>query len=155
MTVTILEMQRDTAVEFFPELQPYVERALSFDHFNTITIPAIVEQLRRGYARVLLVTEGEQLLAAVVIQMFKATSGERVLHVLAAAGERSSEWLQPLRDKLVEIGKTEGVDSLTMSGRPGWAKKLRALGFRTASIDMRMRIDEDERIIRQQQGHAG
>lgn len=144
--VSILKLTAAEAVEFWPELQPYVLRALEYDHYNQVTLPGLVEQLRRGLAQTLVAADANgNMLSATVLMLHKTKSGERVLHVIASAGDDSARWLPQLIEKFHEIARQEGATSVTMTGRPGWGKKLHKFGFRVAQVDMRMAvIDEHE-----------
>lgn len=142
----VLELSRETAAEFWPEIRPFVSRALKYDVFNQFKISDIERQVREGFARVMICTAGEQLVAAHVLQIFKAIGGERVLHVLATAGDDSHLWMRALTDELEKLARTEGATAITMAGRPGWAKKLTKLGFKTEQITMRRPVTNGREI---------
>ena len=124
-TIQILELDKTQAAELWEELEPFVTKALAFDLYSTTSVAEIKHQVELGYARVLICAAGEQLLAANVVQLFRNTLGDRILHVLATAGDDSHMWLEPLVGALDELAGTEGAVAVTMSGRPGWARKLR------------------------------
>ena len=145
VTIRILELKQDTAAQFWPELAPFVRRALNFDAFNQMKVSDIEQQVTKGFARVLICTEGEQLLAAHILQLFKAIDGERVLHVLCTAGDDSHRWMADVIDHLDAMAELEGATAITMSGRPGWAKKLTRLGFRTQQIQMRKAVNGQQK----------
>lgn len=137
----ILELKPDQAQEFWPELLPYVKQALEYDPMNSVRIEDLVKQLGTGYSRVLIAERDGELMSASIAQLYLTNAGERVVHVVTTAGEQSHLWLPALRDKLQEIATQEQATSITMSGRPGWAKKLNNLGFRVAHVTMRMKVN--------------
>lgn len=139
--IRILELQPNQAVEVWDELVPYVQKALAFDIYATITLDEIEKQVTQGYARVLICADGERLLAANVVQLFKNAMGERVLHVLATAGDEAHRWLAELIDALNDLAAMEGAVAVTMSGRPGWARKLRPYGFKIDNVQMRRAVN--------------
>ena len=141
MEIKILELTQQQASGFWSELEPYVQRALSFDMYASTSVADLERQVKQGYARVLICARGEDLLAANVVQLFKTTIGERVLHVLATAGDESNVWLAPLIDLLNDIAATEGATAITMSGRPGWGRKLRPYGFKTDQVQLRRPVN--------------
>ena len=145
MAIKILELKNDQALDVWDELAPFVQRALAFDIYSTITLEEIHKQVQRGFARVLICADGERLLAANVVQLFKNAMDERVLHVLATAGDESHRWLAELVETLNDLAATEGAIALTMSGRPGWARKLRPHGFRTDNVQMRRPVNNEQR----------
>ena len=144
-TIQIVELQRDQAADVWDELVPFVRKALAFDIYSTITLDEIEKQVAGGYARVLICADGERLLAANVVQLFKNAMGERVLHVLATAGDEAHRWLAELIDALNDLAALEGAIAVTMSGRPGWARKLRPYGFRTDNVQMRRPVENEQR----------
>ena len=141
MEIQIVELTKSQAADFWEELVPFVQRALSFDPYATVSLGDLERQVREGYARVIICARGEELLAANVVQLFKNTMGERVLHVLATAGDQAHLWLEPLIESLNGIGALEGAVAITMSGRPGWARKLKVFGFRTDNVQMRRKVN--------------
>ena len=138
--ITVNQLETEASVALWPDLAPYISRALAFDPFESITLERIAEQVATGYARLLVAVKDEQILGATVVQMFKKND-ERVLHVLTTAGVDLEEWLPALIDELVTLAEEHNSAVITMSGRPGWSKKLRPFGFRTAHVQMRLEVD--------------
>lgn len=138
----ILELTAEQAEEFWPELEPLILRALHYDPFHTVGVNELRQQFGTGYSRVFIgADEGNQeLLMATVIQLHMLGSGERVLHIVTTAGGDSSRWLPELIDAMIALGKEENCESITVAGRPGWARKLSKIGFRTDYVNMRMHI---------------
>ncbi len=149
-SVNIIELKAQTAIEFWPELVPFVLKALDFDPYQTVTVGELLEQVQKGFARVLIAVDGPQLLSATLIQLFKTVSGDRVLHVVTTAGENSNDWLPALIDKFREIAATESCQRVTMSGRPGWTKKVNKFGFKVAHVTMEMRIESNGQFQQEQ-----
>jgi hypothetical protein len=135
------EIPSDQALAFWPELEPYVIRALQFDLQNTTSTDKIKRQLETGFARCLVCVTDTELKAVTIVALVKNTLDERMLHVTATAGENAREWLGELVAKLVEIAEADGCDGVTIVGRPGWAKKLNKHGFRIDQVSMRLNID--------------
>ena len=138
----ILELTAAQAEEFWPELQPLIERALKYDPFHTVGIEELRLQFGTGYSRVFIGADeaNQELLMATVIQLHLLGSGERVLHIVTTAGGDLSRWLQELIDTMIATAKAENCESITIAGRPGWARKLSRLGFKTDYVNMRMRV---------------
>lgn len=141
MTIYCTEIPATSALEFWPELQPYIARALAFDLYASTSVDKLKEQVRTGYARVLLCTDGDAILSATLVQLAKNTLDERLLHVVCTAGGKSADWLPVLREHLLEIARSEDCAAVTLSGRPGWARKLKTLGFKMDHVTMRLEAD--------------
>lgn len=146
MTIHIVDLMPHQAVDLFPELQPYILRALQYDPVESITLKELLEQVRSGMAKVMIAAEDATMLSATVVQLFKTTAGETVLHVVATAGDRSKDWLPVLVDHLSDIGRREGAKAISMSGRPGWTRKLSQFGFKTEHVVMRLDIENGRSI---------
>ncbi len=138
--IEVNQLETEAAVELWPDLAPYVSRALAFDPFESITLERIADQVATGYARLLVAVKDQQILGATVVQMFKKND-ERVLHVLTTAGVDLEQWLPALIDELVTLAEEHSSAVITMSGRPGWSKTLRPFGFKTAHVQMRLEVE--------------
>ena len=143
--IKILEPRPAQSLEFWSEIEPHIAQALRYDIYNTVTLDDLKKQVGQGFARVLLAHDGERIMAASIAQLFRNSLEERILHVIATGGSESHLWLVPLRDFLAEIAAKENCAAVTMAGRPGWAKKLVKLGFRTDMVSMRLEVNQDER----------
>ncbi len=139
--VCCVEIEAALSLDLWGEIEPFVIRALEYDVYASTSTEKIKEQIRTGYARVLVCTSGDDVLSATIVQLQKNVKQERVLHVITTAGEASEGWLYVLIEGLKEIAESEECEAVTISGRPGWARKLRQYGFRTAQITMRLNSD--------------
>ena len=138
MTIHCTELAGTDTIEFWAELEPFVIDALAFDLYNSITLKDLRRQIETGFARTLLCADDDRLLSVTILQLFKNTHDERILHVVCTAGEDSNAWLACLVDSLQSMAKQENCDAVTMAGRPGWARKLRNYGFKTDQVHMRL-----------------
>lgn len=145
--IHLVDLSPEQATELFTELQPYIVRALAFDPLESITLGEVFDQVGNGSAKVVIAADDHQMLSATVIQLFRTAAGEKVVHVLATAGDRSRDWLPMLTDHLDDLGRAEGATALTMSGRPGWTRKLTQYGFKTAHVFMRREINGRDRQV--------
>lgn len=140
--IEIVEAPPDAALEFWGEIEPHVVAALRFDAYNILTMDSLKEQIKQGYARVILCAEPEQILAVTVVTLFLNTSDDRILHVIATGGEASYKWLEALCAFLHDMAARENCQGVTMAGRPGWARKLNKYGFRMDMVSMRMEVTD-------------
>ena len=138
MSIHCTEIDGKSTLEFWPELEPFVIDALSYDLYNSITLAKLKHQIETGYARTLLCADDDKLLSVTIIQLYKNTHDERILHVVCTAGEDSNAWLAILIEALQELAREQQCDAVTMAGRPGWARKLTKYGFKTEQVQMRL-----------------
>ena len=147
MTIQIVEPRPAQVLEFWDEIEPHMARALSYDTYNTISVAQLKDQVSNGWARVLICGEDSRILAVTVAQRYRGHDDERLLHVIATGGEESHRWLARLSDHLNAMAASEKCTAVTMAGRPGWARKLTKLGYRTDMISMRREVDYGSREI--------
>ena len=145
------ELEGKDTIEFWPELEPFVIEALAYDLYNSITLNDLKRQVETGYARTLLCADDDRLLSVTILQLFKNTHDERILHVVCTAGEDSNVWLATLIEALQDMAKQESCDAVTMAGRPGWARKLTRYGFKTDQVHMRLNPDVNIRRQKREQ----
>lgn len=69
---------------------------------------------------------GEQSLAVTEIRNIP---GRKALHILYAAGNGPE--LEEMTEAMAAWAKVQGCTSLTGTGRPGWAKRMKQRGWRT------------------------
>lgn len=139
--VECTEIPWGTALELWSEIEPYIISALEYDLYASTSSDKIKQQISTGFARVLVCVADDEILSATIVQLHKNTRQERVLHVVCTAGDKSEHWLPALVEALRTIASEESCDGVTMAGRPGWTRKLRQYGFKTAQVVMRMNDD--------------
>ena len=138
--IAVNEMDKEAAAALWPDIEPFVERALRHDPFVTHTAEVVGQQLAAGYARLLLSSDDEQILGATVVQLYRAENG-RALHVLTTSGVQMDTWLDDLVDELRSMAKANNCVAVCMSGRPGWTRELRKYGFKTHHVQMVMEVE--------------
>ena len=129
------------ALKLWPIMEPLVVRALAYDAYASTTPEKLQKQVATGFARVLACSEDGELISATLVQLYLNTAQERILHVVCTAGAMADDWLPDLDDKLKEIAADQDCAAITLSGRPGWVRKLRRFGYRTDQVIMRMNND--------------
>lgn len=141
----VVRLTVDQVRQFWPDIEPFIARALEFDLYESITTNEVALQISQGYAHVLVIADGEDLIGATVTQLLQRKDGNRVVHVLTTAGERAAEFLPVLVPELERLAREENAGWVSMSGRPGWAKLLGTHGFKIKSVDMALRVDDEQR----------
>ena len=132
------EVPAESALEFWSEVEPFVIRALAYDEMNSTSTGKLRDQVSTGFARVLVCSDDDKLISATIVQLHKNVLDERILHVVATAGQDGDDWFPILFEGLKDMARAEECDAITMSGRPGWARKLTRYGFKTDHVHMRL-----------------
>lgn len=141
MTVSTIPVKADQAIEFWPEIEPYIVKALALDPVNMASVESIKAQVASGEGMVLVCLDGPDILAATVCVLINTKEGPRVLHILVSAGDEVDKWFRSLLNMVRELARAEGAAFITTSGRPGWAKKFAKQGFQVAQVTMRAEVD--------------
>ena len=119
----------------WPDLEPHVGQAIVRDPYLSISVAEIDQQLRGGFAQMLVAVDDGQILGATVVQMFKR-GDKRILHILTTAGVNLDSWLADMLTEIEKVAAAQGIDAITLSGRPGWTRTLRPFGYRTDHVQM-------------------
>ena len=153
--IKVNEMEAEEAMKLWPDLEEYVAAALEHDPYISVTVAEVEQQLSKGYARLLVTTDDNEILGATVVQMFRAGAG-RVIHVLTTAGVELDRWLSDLVDAVEALAQANNGVAITMSGRPGWTRTLRKFGFKTQHVQMRREVSSGiSREVREPTAIAG
>lgn len=92
-------------------------------------VPAnVLESLMIGKRVALDVVAGDYR-ALAVIEVAEGKAGG-LLHVYCLSGEGLDYWLEALYRFLKGVVKVHNLAGIALTGRPGWARKLRPLGFK-------------------------
>ncbi len=146
--ITIDGLDRDAAMAMWPDLADYVDRALAHDLFESISIEKVERQISEGFALVFVAHEDGQMLGVTVVQLY-SLKGERIVHLLTTTGVRMDEWQAGMIEAVVDLAERQKASSVTMAGRPGWARSLRQYGFKPEQVAMRLKIGDQNGIDRQ------
>lgn len=82
---------------------------------------ALWQMCRSGNAFLVLVTDGGEPIAALIMQ-FQNWSGKPVMRCLGIAGDRMAEWLPMAKDFITRMAMDGGAVSFVSEGREGWTK---------------------------------
>ena len=134
-------LKPDDALEFWPAIEPYIEQALRFDHYRSTNVEKLRVQVERGFAHVIICGRGKDIVSATTVQLYQNNQNERLMHVIATAGDEVDEWLDPLWAVIKDMAEAEDCVGVTISGRPGWTRKLHRIGFKTDSVHMRVNLN--------------
>ena len=114
--------------EFWDLAEPYIRRVLKYHPFIRDTTD-VLSLLMDEHATLVIYTEGGQVTGAAVMEIHEYPS-ERVGNILALSGRPG--FLKRIREAeaaLQRWSRDKGCDSMSMLGRPGWAKTVGALGY--------------------------
>ena len=107
----------------FDRCTPFIQRAINKAHDET-DLDAVREEVTTGKAQIWPTPN-----ACLITQMHNLKNGKRVLHLWLAGGNKTE--LLKLYEHFVEPwGKSQGCTRMTISGRPGWLRAMKAMGVK-------------------------
>lgn len=144
------QLSAEATSHLWPDLRVHVELALARDPYESIVSEEVEQQLKSGFAQLLVAVDDGRILGTSVVQMFKR--GQlRILHILIVAGVEMERWTEPMLAEYEALAEVQDIDAITLSGRPGWTRKLTPYGYRTDHVEMIkiLRNKETENVGRQ------
>ena len=109
--------------EYWPVIEPYIIKA-SERGGSDLTIDEIKEACRHDYRAGILEQDGK-VVGGIVFQIY----AER-LHIVSLAGELRAGWCNEMEEDIDLLAAELGRSIISLSGRPGWERKLRQFGYR-------------------------
>lgn len=132
-------------VEMLPQAWPIVrdwlEAALAHAAQHEMHIDEVRDRIAAGDMLLLLLeSEGEVKAAAVLEQGFRAFDHEKYVALVACGGTMLDDWISPLVDACVKVGRAIGAVQIIVLGRNGWERILRRYGLRKRLTLMTLEI---------------
>jgi len=116
-------------VAAWPELGPLVVRAIRF----TPDKPDVFARLADGSAQLWAILEHGRPIAAIVTEI--TTAPDRWCRLWLVAGARVADWVGDFLARVEAWARACGCIGLWASGREGWARLARRLGWRREGSD--------------------
>ena len=113
----------------FDAVRPYLERAAEFAPYDRIDWEQQRAKVARGDALLVEITHGGERVAVAFLEMVRGREGD-CLSVRWLSGAGMGGWLALLWSGLQDIARAYGCKYVAVTGRPGWSRALRGLGFR-------------------------
>lgn len=126
--INIYMPKYDVAIECWGAIAPFIEKAARESN-DELDMDVIKDKVAKNAVLIAAIYDDDVMIAAVGFELFTYESGKRVLHILAAGGERVDEWFNQIEQIATELGKAEDCDAVYIIGRKGWERKLKHLGY--------------------------
>lgn len=131
-------MVQGEALALWSQYAEYFEQA-AMEHPEAFDL----EELRRDVASGKLMTigifDGVSMVAGACVELCELREG-KTLHVRYLAGDHMEMWLTELHERLQEIARAYGCRWLSLTGRRGWQKRLKVLGWGPVAIQMKCEV---------------
>ena len=145
--------------DLWPAIEQYVQRAMN--HHPFMEAQDVYALLHDGSVQLFIATREQKVTGFAAVEVVNYPR-RKVANVLAAGGEHGflSVLVQEVLPELIHWAKEQGADTFALTGRPGWVRVLRKLGFEVAShVTMWANLDEQGWRRRRQStaadGHFG
>ena len=127
----------------WPLIEPWVATALRRGKADQ-SPDDVRRHIERGTMRLWLAwSDGEPKPRGVWITEVLESARGRFCNIVVLAGEQFETW-HPLVGYLSDWARENGCVRLTMVGRKGWTRRLRAAGWREAAVTLERQIDGPE-----------
>ena len=126
----VTAIRPEDVVPAWSDLGPMLDRAVRY----TPDKPDVLRCLLSRTADLWAVIENNRPIAAIVTEM-TATQGDKWCRVWIVAGERVSAWVRDFIALLEPWARECGCIGLWASGREGWAKLARRMGWKREGSD--------------------
>ena len=114
----------------WPDIGPMLARAVR----HTPDKPDVLARLRGRTAQLWVVIEAARPIAAIVTEI-TPVGPDRWCRLWLVAGERVATWVHAFLERVEAWARSEDCIGLWASGREGWARLARRLGWRRAGSD--------------------
>lgn len=104
----------------------------------------VLAQLQTLDCQLWCVYSGDQLISGIVTRLLKpvGTSGDLNCRIWLVGGSSVRSWVNDLLPKLSAWARSEGCVKLSASGRKGWDRLARSLGWKAVGIESGQTIYE-------------
>ena len=120
---------------------PMLEKAIVHGNGET-SLEIMLERFAEETMLLVVVHEGDEIIAAMTIEMRDFDTGKKVLVLSNCGGDRMHIWLQQVSDVMDELAKERGYDEIYLIGRPGWKRELVKHGYGLCHMVMSKKVGE-------------
>jgi len=121
---------------------PHLEALIPMS-YGQYTVESVKERALRGATTLILVIDGEDVVAVNTIQVDVKESGLRVLELPLTSGSRLDEWEGPFITLMKALAKEQNcTEIIGYAARKGWIRRLEQYGFTEAQTIIRCELGE-------------
>lgn len=132
----------DQLPELWPQVEPYIARALEHD-YDGMTTNQVLGRLLMQQLDLIMVTRYDQLVACMTLEPVQRN--KRILHCMTFAGDDMEGWVDDFMAYWKEIAKKLDCQYISIKGRKGWERyAAKRFGFTHAYTQMFYEIKEDD-----------
>jgi hypothetical protein len=128
------EVAHADAKKYWQKLWPALELGGS-----DYTAEELADDLLSGDVLLIRVWADKEFRALAAARVRPTLSGGE-LFIMGLVGEGSDEWLLPLSETFDKLAAEAQCVSIALEGRPGWAKRLRGIGYKLHQVTMRKTV---------------
>lgn len=136
MAVDVYGVPTEHIEELWPVLHPYVASAiLKGSPVPTTTPEQVKSKLLAQQSQGWVAVRDEEEILAFMTTYISIGDIFNSLVIENCAGVEADTWI-PLYDEVEGFAKEKGLEQVIIRGRPGWAKKLKNLGFQQQFVTL-------------------
>lgn len=122
----------DQIAQHWGEISPFVDMAVQQSN-GELNLEHILAQIIDGFIKVITVfdsDDGGRLIAVITIEKTTFPSGKRIMNIQCAGGSDLDIWFHEVDEIISEIARREECTALYITGRAGWVRKLKGIGYK-------------------------
>ena len=96
---------------------------------DELNLDILRERLLDERMLLVLVNIGEEIVAAITVEIKDFDTGKRAMFLTTVGGEKMEIWMEEFSELADELASDKGCDDIYIIGRPGWAKALKKYRF--------------------------
>lgn len=128
--IHVIAMPPGEIYRLWDEVKVQIGSALEYTR-GELDLDQVLKDLEKNRCLLMLIIENSVILGSIVIE-FVQMAKVKVAHIIACGGERVDDWLYDWWEEFLPVAKEQNCTRVSVSGRPGWVKKLSCLGFKHA-----------------------
>jgi hypothetical protein len=129
----IIAVPADAIAGLWPGISVGIERCLA-KGIGRVSIDEIYQRTTAGEWLLFLVMESDELQAVFICSIYQGD--KRIFEIGMAWGKGFESWGDEINEAFTTIAEQMGCDSITLTGRQGWAKVLEQYGYKQKMITM-------------------
>ena len=123
------------------KIEPHVQRVIEVAG-DELHMPTFKKRLLLGETLVLSVSQGQEMLAAITLDVREFDTGLRALYIPIVGGEKMESWMDRVIEVAIAIAKDHNCTELRgLAARKGWLKKLAPLGWQEVQTVVSLQIE--------------
>ena len=90
----------------------------------------------------IVISEGENIIAVIAVEVRDFDSGKRILNVTLAGGSKLDSWVALLDETLIGLARDKNCSEIYIVGRAGWQRAIKKYGYGAIHTVISKKVEE-------------